>query len=391
MISISHPQTHYSRKLAEALAEINLLNKFYTATFFEPEKFKLLPPSIRKKLSKGYNPNIPNFSVSNFWLFELIWRSAYPLITHSFYYKLNFFNLWGFDSVIASKIKKDKSKIFIGFENSSFNTFKRAKTMGKKIVLEAPSTHYKHQLKYYHPKFSNSFLNKIIYRKEKEIELADYIITTSSFPAETYRENCPDKRIIPILLGVDTSKFQYIAKNNADNYFRYLFAGNITYAKGIDLLVKAFSKINNPRMKIILAGAAGDAINLCSKDNRINYLGMLSHNELINLYHKCDVLVLPSRLDGAAAVVFEAMATGTPTIVSTHTGAKDLITNGVNGWIFPDGNVDELKNTMLNIYENRDKLNVYGKAAAETVKEFTWDRYKKNIQEFYSNLLSEIN
>lgn len=391
MISISHPQTHYSRKLAEALAEINLLNKFYTATFFDPEKFKLLPTLIRNKIIKGYNPKIPSLNVSNFWLFELFWRSTHPFLNHNLYSKLNYYNLWSFDSVIASKIKKDTSKIFIGFENSSYNTFKRSKSMGKIIVLEAPSTHYKHQLKYYRPKFSNNLINQIIYRKEKEIELADYIITTSSFPAETYKEYRPDKNVISILLGVDTTKFAYRIKENKDNFFRFLFAGNISYAKGLDLLIEAFSQINNPKLKLILAGAAGDAINLCYKDDRIDYVGMLSHDKLINLYHKCDALVLPSRLDGAAAVVFEAMATGTPAIVSTHTGAKDLINHAYNGWIFKDGDIEGLKNTMLDVYENRIKINDYGKAASETVKEFTWDKYKNNIQEFYSKLLSETN
>lgn len=390
MISISHPQTQHSRILAEALADANLLGKFYTSLFYNPSRLFFLPISLNKQIAKGFNRNVPEKLVSNFWLFEILWRGSSLILSKNFSSKLNYYNMWGYDNIISKKIKKDNCKVFIGFENSSYKSFANAKKLGKICVLDAASVHYKHQIKYYKPNFSNSFLDKINYRKEKEIELADYIVTLSSFAASTYKEYCPDKKIFSIPLGVDTSRFTYKEKDLSDDIFTFLFVGNITYAKGVDILIDAFSQIRSKEIKLIFAGAQGDAFILLKKDNRIDYVGKLNQGELNNLYHNSKVLILPSRLDGFGMVVTEAMATGTPAIVSTHTGAKDLIKHNINGWIFPDGSVDELKNSMLNAYENRSKLNDIGKAASETVKEFTWEKYKKNVQEFYAKLLNEI-
>jgi glycosyltransferase involved in cell wall biosynthesis len=391
LISISHPQTQHSRKLAEALADAKLLNKFYTSLFYNPDRLMYLPAVFRQQISKGFSSNIPSNLINNFWLFEIFWRFSSLLVSKNFSNKLNYYNMWGFDSVIANKIKRDDCRVFIGFENASYNSFKSAKRLNKICVLDAASVHYKHQMKYYKPDFPNALIEKINFRKEKEIEYADYIVTLSSFAASTYKEFSPNKKIISIPLGVDTSKFKYKEKNISKQDFNFLFVGNITYAKGIDILVDAFHQIPNRNLQLTIAGAEGDAFELLSRDGRIVYVGKINHIELNRFYQQSDVLILPSRLDGFGMVVTEAMATGTPVIVSTHTGVKDLIKHNYNGWIFPDGQVEELKNAMLNVYENRKQLNDYGKAAAETVKEFTWDKYKKNIQEFYSTLLSEIN
>ena len=70
--------------------------------------------------------------------------------------------------------------------------------------------------------------------------------------------------------------------------------------------------------------------------------------------------------------------------------AKSLIKHYYNGCLFTDEDVDALKKTMIHVYENMSKLNDYGKAASETVKEFTCHRYKQNVQEFYSDLLKNL-
>lgn len=390
MISISHPQTQHSRKLAEAIAEVNLLERFYTSLFYNPDRFNFLPKAFKVQIAKGFNKQIPTNLVNNFWLYEILWRASSFIISKNISNKLNYYNIWAFDSTTSKKIKNDNCKVFIGFENSSYKSFGIGKELGKICVLDAASVHYKHQIRYHKPNFSENFIKKINYRKEKEIDNAEYIVTLSSFAASTYKEYAPEKNIISIPLGVDSSKFIYKEKNPGNGVFNYLFVGNVTYAKGIDILIEAFHQISAANMQLTFAGAKGDAYKLLSKDKRIKYAGKLSYHDLNKLYQQSDVLILPSRLDGFGMVVTEAMATGTPAIVSTHTGAKDLIKHDYNGWIFPDGNVQELKNAMLNVYENRSKLNDYGKAASETVKEFTWDRYKKNVQEFYSKLLTDL-
>jgi len=105
----------------------------------------------------------------------------------------------------------------------------------------------------------------------------------------------------------------------------------------------------------------------------------MPHSELATHYQAADVFVLPSFLDSWGMVVNEAMACGTPVIVSSNVGSRDLV-NCQNGFVFPAGDIDALAHQITECYNDRRKLVAMGRVAHESVSKMTWDSYYENVR-----------
>lgn len=81
--------------------------------------------------------------------------------------------------------------------------------------------------------------------------------------------------------------------------------------------------------------------------DRVNIVNGLSHNEVLKEIERHDVLVLPSVEEGIANVVLEAMATGTPVISSDVGGMKEIIDNGMTGYLVQPRNVNSMVETLV--------------------------------------------
>lgn len=390
-VTICHPQAQHSHQVAWALADAGLLEKYYTSCFFDPSRLRLLPNGLQREFSKRYHPHIPPSQVVTLPYMDVAWKLAGKVLGSALHERLFYENVWWFDALIARQVADSNARIVVGYENSSREIFRRAKKAGKWCVLDAASVHYLAQKEVYTPPYSAAFLDKVNARKEAEIQLADHILTLSSYAKETYvRAGVPASKITAIPLGVDAQKFP-VQKKRTGNAFTYLFIGNVKLSKGVDLLLEAFHRLDVSGKQLAIIGAMGDAESLLrQRQADVTVKGHLSHEKLREEYAGADVFVLPSRLDGFGMVVTEAMSTATPVIVSTHVGAKDLVEEGMNGWIFESGKPAALAAVMQIAYDKRNHLAAMGERAKETVSRHTWEAYRENIREFYSGVLERL-
>ena len=118
------------------------------------------------------------------------------------------------------------------------------------------------------------------------------------------------------------------------------------------------------------------------------YFPFMHHEELANQYRQADVFVFPSYLDSWAQTVVEAMACGTPAIVSENTGAKDAVKQG-GGFVVPTGDVNGLKDKMLHLYEHRDVVEQTGRKAAKIAAQYTVENYHNQIIEALEQIADE--
>jgi glycosyltransferase involved in cell wall biosynthesis len=108
--------------------------------------------------------------------------------------------------------------------------------------------------------------------------------------------------------------------------------------------------------------------------------------ELFRYYSNASVFVLPSLADSFSLVVLEAMACGLPVIVSAHTGSKEVLTEGLDGFIVPIRDVEALKEKILYFYRHPDAREEMGEAALCRVQELTWDLYGERAVEIYRSI-----
>ncbi len=99
--------------------------------------------------------------------------------------------------------------------------------------------------------------------------------------------------------------------------------------------------------------------------SRVHFGGHISQADLPRWYHMADLYISPSHVDGSSVSLMEALASGLPCLVSDIPGNKEWIEDGVNGWLFRDGDVDDLAEKILNAIKNRKSFKKIGEVGEE--------------------------
>ena len=126
-----------------------------------------------------------------------------------------------------------------------------------------------------------------------------------------------------------------------------LFSGKLIPRKRVDLLLGAVERLRGRRFGVLLVGD-GPLRGVLEEHARtlpcpVRFAGFQNQTQLARYYAASDVFVLPSSQETWGLVVNEAMQFSLPAVVSDMVGAgRDLVTDGVTGFVFRDGNVDDL-------------------------------------------------
>ena len=164
-------------------------------------------------------------------------------------------------------------------------------------------------------------------------EECDYITIQSTFAERSFLQKgvCREK-LIRLTLGMDTRICRPVPKR--DKEFRGCYAGNVSLRKGVLYLLQAIGFLDLPNFEFVINGLIIDEVKDLAKPywHKVNYVGVRPFHELNALYSQASVFVLPTIEDGFAIIITELMACGVPVITTRHCGAKDVMTDGVEGF-----------------------------------------------------------
>lgn len=161
---------------------------------------------------------------------------------------------------------------------------------------------------------------------------------------------------------------------------------------GVDVLAKAFVKVArvNPDVNLILLGGGSQGAKIRQilmsggVMERVHFGGQIGQRELPRWYHMADIYISPSHVDGSSVTLMEALACGLPCLVSDIPGNKEWVEDGVNGWLFHDGDVDELVEKILQAIKSRRSFKRIGKSARKTAEEKAdWSKNFGKLLEAY--------
>lgn len=119
-------------------------------------------------------------------------------------------------------------------------------------------------------------------------------------------------------------------------------------------------------------------------ENQIIFRGNLPYNEVAEFLSCTDVFVLPTLQDLCSLALFEAVAAGLPVMTTIYNGARDLVHEGKNGYIFDSENVESIKNA-LNAMNESDL-----KALSEVSKEIAAEYTDAKVMRRFYNTLKEL-
>ncbi len=183
-------------------------------------------------------------------------------------------------------------------------------------------------------------------------------------------------RIKVIYSGLDFNFIKYNSKSISNKPYKILSIGREHWVKGYNYAIdtcKILSDNNfDYKYKIIGIENSEDLLfqrNQLQLNDNVIFENKISFDALKNEIFKADILVLPSVEEGIANVVLEAMAVGTLVITTDCGGMKELIVDGVNGFIVPMRNPTQMANCILKCFHlSIEKYNEITLNARKTVE-----------------------
>lgn len=119
---------------------------------------------------------------------------------------------------------------------------------------------------------------------------------------------------------------------------------------------------------------------------KINFHSKESSDFLIGRYLDADVVVLSSKSESFGKVLVEANACGKPVVSTATTGAREIIQDGVNGFLVPVGDYGMLADKVVYLLKNSEKAKEMGEHGREIVREKYGDNTKKIIN-FWQDII----
>jgi alpha-maltose-1-phosphate synthase len=289
----------------------------------------------------------------------------------------------------------DNAEAVIGFSLVCYDAHKRAKALGHKTILELPSAHLLFHVEMVEEEYRRAgqapakegvvFSRFAVERVCEEYAQAEFINVLSSFAKQSLvQRGLPPEKIVVTPLGIDVDLFQPRAPEAAkDRPFRVLFVGRLELVKGVHYLLEAFSRVKIPGAELSLIGTLFQELrpSLTAHAAGVTLHPPMPQAELAEHYRQADVLVFPTLSDGMGLVMLEAMACGLPVIATDHSGAPEILREGIDGFIVPIRDTEALAQKLLWLYQNPEARITMGRSARARVEEmFTRAHYGDRLE-----------
>ena len=189
----------------------------------------------------------------------------------------------------------------------------------------------------------------------------------------------PRARVRVIYPGIDARAYTPDASLRApEPVFAYL--GRLKRYKGVDLVVRAFARVADPRARLEIAGV-GDhrpalerLVDSLALGERVRFLGRVSEAEKLALLRRAWALVFASPKEGWGITNLEAAACATPVVASDAPGLRESVRDGETGFLVRHGDLGALAARLDQFAASPGLVAVMGAHARRFAESFTWER-----------------
>ncbi|MFH1081394.1 MAG: glycosyltransferase family 4 protein [Pseudomonadota bacterium] len=168
--------------------------------------------------------------------------------------------------------------------------------------------------------------------------------------------------------------------------------------KGLDAVMAGMARFKSiqpsEKIKLLVVGKGREshyrhlAHRLGIGDDVI-FSGKVNRDALERIYYAGDLYAMLSKFDTFGLVVLEAMAASLPVLISENVGAKDLVSDGINGFII-DNNADpDMIAGKLAIMMSSDIRDRFAREALKTAADHSWDKVAAKVEAIYEEILEQ--
>jgi glycosyltransferase involved in cell wall biosynthesis len=253
---------------------------------------------------------------------------------------------------------------------------------GKRNVVVVIHDLLPFQVAGYNPSFKNAFVRRCI---ELCIARAAALIVPFAVTRDALvKEHGADPRKIHVVnYGVDHAAYQ-LRPSVARNERRVLYVGELNNAKGVDVLLDAFARVQAsvPDAELVIGGKGRDAEALKAQASslglrHVDFRGFVPEAELADLYASAAAMVFPSRY-GFGLSSLEAMACGTPVVVAKTLDAPEFIRDA--GLLVSPGDASELARGIERILITPTLAQELQHKGTARAAEYSWRRTAAETQ-----------
>lgn len=240
--------------------------------------------------------------------------------------------------------------------------------------------------------------HSFLFMQKRVVKKLRYITTVSEHSRQDIASafNIPADSIRLIYNGIDTDVFQPMADVPRENNLLLATASADQPLKGLHYLLRAFAQLREQHtdLKLIVVGRAKEGgaterlIKRLKLSAELQFVHGISTEELVKLYARATVAVVPSLYEGFGLPAGEAMSCGTP-LVSADGGALPEVV-GDAAVLVPAADTEALFvaiETLLNNPDQREALSVSGRSRIE--QKFSWTVAANQLSQFYAEVIAQ--
>jgi 1,2-diacylglycerol 3-alpha-glucosyltransferase len=173
----------------------------------------------------------------------------------------------------------------------------------------------------------------------------------------------------------------------------FVSVGRVERVKRIEVMVQALHLLGRTDIQLALAGdgaflehlkSIARALNL---GDRVRFLGRLPNEELPTLLNSADVFVMTSETETLSIASLEAMASGLPVLLANASALPELVTPGVNGYLFTAGDPVDAARYMSRLADQPGQRVAMGRASRQRAQAHSLDLTLQRYETLYRQIL----
>jgi colanic acid/amylovoran biosynthesis glycosyltransferase len=227
---------------------------------------------------------------------------------------------------------------------------------------------------------SAEFNDVIGFHMAEKLAAAQFVCVISSYGrSQVMKATDPEcwSKIELAPLGVDCNLFFARPHRAHPEPFEIISVGSLEPAKGVPILIAAIHRLvrqgRSVRLRLVGDGSLKHQLerNIAAfgLQNHVRLEGSCSNERVKEIYKETDLFALASFSEGIPVVLMEAMAMEIPCVATWITGIPELIRHGIDGWLVPPGDEEQLADVIARLMDDAELRKRLGESARVRVQE----------------------